>query len=115
MRLLLFLGLFVAICSAEQKDPDQLLSNAIQAQQHGDYQSAITEYRKFLELHPDNVEAKVNLGAALSHVGRFDEAIAIYKSALPSLTDKKMVTLNLGLAYFKKGDLANAREQFAAL
>jgi len=114
MRLLIVLALFATVSWAQQ-DPDQLLSQAIQAQQRGDYPSAITEYRKFLELRPDNVEAKVNLGAALSHVGQFDQAIAMYKSALPSLTDKKMVTLNLGLAYYKKGDLGNAREQFAAL
>jgi Flp pilus assembly protein TadD len=115
MRLLLILSLLVAFSSPQQRDPDRLLSDAIQAQQRGDYQSAITEYRQLLVLRPDNVEAKVNLGAALAHVGQFDEAIAIYRSTLPSLKDKNPVLLNLGLAYYKKGDLANAREQFAAL
>jgi tetratricopeptide (TPR) repeat protein len=76
---------------------------------------AITDYRKFLELRPDNVEAKVNLGAALAKVGQFDDAITAYRAALPSLADKNPVRLNLGLAYYKKGDMANAREQFAAL
>ena len=115
MRLLIFVLLCVEVCPAQQKDPGQLLSEAIQAQQRGDYPAAITEYREVLKRSPNNVEAKVNLGAALSHIGQFDEAIAMYKSALPSLTDKKMVLLNLGLAYYKKGDLANAREQFMAL
>jgi tetratricopeptide (TPR) repeat protein len=115
MRPLFVLLLLVSYSSAQQPNPDQFLSKAIQAQQRGDYQSAITEYRNFLKLRPDNVEARVNLGAALSHVGQFDEAIAIYKSVLPSLTDKRMVTLDLGLAYYKKGDLANAREQFAVV
>ena len=115
MRLIFFLALFAAVSSAQGRDPDRLLSDAIQAQQRGDYQLAITEYRKLLALRPDHVEAKVNLGAALAHVGQFDEAIATYRSALPSLKDKKPVLLNLGLAYYKKGDLANAREQFATL
>jgi Flp pilus assembly protein TadD len=117
MRLVFVFILFARLCSAQaqQQDPGQLLNDAIRAQQGGDYQLAITEYRKFLELRPDNVEAKVNLGAALAHVGQFDDAIAIYRSALPSLTDKNPVRLNLGLAYYKKGDLASAREQFAAL
>jgi tetratricopeptide (TPR) repeat protein len=110
----LYAVLFASFSWAQQ-DPDQILNNAIQAQQGGDYQSAITQYRKFLELRPDNIEAKVNLGAALSHVGQFDDAIAIYQSVLPALADKNPVRLNLGLAYYKKGDLANAREQFAAL
>ena len=111
----MLLALLVTFSSAQERDPDRLLSDAIQAQQRGDYSLAITEYRELLGLRPDNIEAKVNLGAALAHVGQFDEAIATYRSALPSLKDKNPVLLNLGLAYYKKGDLANAREQFAAL
>ena len=115
MRLVFALLVFTAVARAQQPDPDQLLRDAIQAQQSGDYQTAIKEYRKLLELRPDNVQAKVNLGAALSHVGEFDEAITIYKSALAAIKEKNPVRLNLGLAYYKKGDLPNAREQFAAL
>lgn len=115
MRLLFIVALFVSVSSAQQHDPDKLLSDAIQAQQRGDYQTAITEYRQLLAVRPDNVQAKVNLGAALAHVGQFDEAIAMYRSALPALKDKNVVLLNLGLAYYKKGDLPNAREQFATL
>src|SRR5450631_800258 len=115
MRLLFILALFVSVSSAQQQDPGQLLSDAIQAQQRGDYQLAITEYRQLLVLRPDHVQAKVNLGAALAHVGQFDEAIAMYRSALPALKNKNVVLLNLGLAYYKKGDLPNAREQLAAL
>src|ERR1035437_999226 len=115
MHLMLFFALFASVSLAQERDPDRLLNDAIQAQQRGDYQSAITEYRQLLELRPGNVEAKVNLGAALAHLGQFDEAIAIYQSTLPSLKDKNPVLLNLGLAYYKKGDLAKAREQFATL
>ena len=114
MRSLIALVVLAAAAWAQQ-DPEQLLRDAIQAQQSGNYQTAITDYRKFLDLRPDNVQAKVNLGAALAHVGQFDEAIAVYKSALPALKDKNPVRLNLGLAYYKKGELASAREQFLAL
>ena len=112
---MLVLVLLVAASPAQQRDPDRLLSDAIQAQQRGDFPTAITDYRELLQLRPDNLEAKLNLGAALAHVGQFDDAIAMYKSVLPSLKDKKVVLLNLGLAYYKKGDFANAREQFTAL
>jgi tetratricopeptide (TPR) repeat protein len=115
MRLIVVLVLSLAVAPGHQQDPDRLLNDAIQAQQRGDYQLAISGYRQLLQLRPDNVEAKVNLGAALVHVGQFDEAIALYRSALPSLKDNNRVLLNLGLAYYKKGDLVNAREQFAAL
>lgn len=115
MRAVAFLlGLFVAVAWA-QSDPDRLLKRAIDAQERGDFPAAIRDYRRVLELRPEMVEAKVNLGAALVHVGQFDEAIKMYQSALPSLTQKKPVLTNLALAYYKKGDFQNAQEQFEAL
>jgi len=111
---LIFLLLFETILWAQQ-DPDAVLKSAIESQQRGDYPSAIREYRSLLELRPDNVEAKVNLGAALAHVGQFDEAISLYESALPFVVFKNPVWLNLGLAYFKKGDMVKAHGQFENL
>jgi tetratricopeptide (TPR) repeat protein len=117
---LILLTLLPAAAPAQEPNPDQLLSRAIDAQQHGDYQSAIRDYRKLLELRPNTIEAKVNLGAALAHVGDFDGAIAMYRSALPQISEKNNfqkngVLLNLALAYYKKGDFENAAEQFETL
>lgn len=106
---------FMASASAQQANPGQLLNSAIDAQQRGDFPIAIQDYREYLKLHPTDVEAKVNLGAALVHEGQFDAGIAMYKSALPSLSDKTPVLMNIALAYYKKGDFANAHEQFASL
>lgn len=58
------------------------------------------------------VEARANLGAALAHMGRFDEAIKEYQLALPEVPDKDSVHMNIGLAYYKKGDLADAIGEF---
>jgi tetratricopeptide (TPR) repeat protein len=106
----------IALCAtlavAQQSDPNQLLKTAISEQQGGDYRAAIRDYRKVLELRPNLVEAKVNLAAALVHVGEYDTAIAMYREALPALSFKNPVLLNLGLAYYKKGDFENASEQF---
>ena len=107
--------LFPVVVLAQEPNPDQLLQRAIDEQQHGDFSAAIHDYRKVLELRPNEVEAKVNLGAALAHVGQFDEAIAIYRSALTSLKNKNPVLLNLALAYYKRGDFENARQQFEIL
>lgn len=110
--LILFLSIFA---SAQQPGADELLQTAITAQERGDFQTAIQDYRKALELRPDAVEARVNLGAALAHVGQYDEAISMYRSALPALRFKNAVLLNLALAYYKKGDFADARQQFETL
>jgi tetratricopeptide (TPR) repeat protein len=104
-----------ALIAAQESNPDLLLKHAIEEQQHGDFSASIRDYRKVLELRPNEVEAKVNLGAALAHVGQFDEAIAIYRSALTTLKDKNPVLLNLALAYYKKADFENARQQFEIL
>jgi tetratricopeptide (TPR) repeat protein len=109
---LIVLFLSTALISAQQPKPDKLFSSAILAQQRGDYATAIQDYQKFLELRPNMVEAKANLGAALSHEGRLDEAIVQYRSALSSSPGNRQIQMNMGLAYYKKGDLTNARVVF---
>lgn len=111
----LLLALLPIVAAAQDSDPDLLFRHAIEAQQHGDYPAAISAYRKVLQLRPADVQAKVNLGAALAHEGNYDDAIEMYRSALPSLKSKNMVIFNLALAYYKKGDFEHAREQFTVL
>lgn len=107
----------LAVCSAraQESNPDQLLNSAIDAQQRGDFQTAIRDYRRVLELRPGTVEARVNLGAALTHEGQYDAAIAEYRSALPFVQQKSPILLNIALAYYKKGDFENALTQFVAV
>jgi tetratricopeptide (TPR) repeat protein len=129
---LLLLFLTATLASAQQAETDRLFSSAVDAQQRGDYATAIRDYEKLLQERPNMGEAHANLGAALAHVGRLDDAIAQYKLALPNAPDKDGVRLNLGLAYYKKGiaeinqgngprdpkallDLADAIKQFQEL
>jgi tetratricopeptide (TPR) repeat protein len=100
---------------AASSDVDGLMRTAIAAQQHGDNQSAIENFRKVLAIRPDIVEARAGLGAALAASGQLDAAIAEDTAALDAAPDKTAVRLNLGTAYYKKGDLAHAREQFEAV
>lgn len=111
----MFLALLPAIVIAQEANSDQLLKQAIDEQQHGDFSAAIRDYRKVLELRPTEIQAKVNLGAALVHVGQFDEAIAAYRSALALSKDKNPILLDLALAYRSKGDFENARQQLVIL
>jgi tetratricopeptide (TPR) repeat protein len=100
---------------AQPPNADQLFSQAVQAQQGGDYAAAIRDYRELLAERPGMVDAHINLGAALAHTGDFDEAIRQYRIALPNAADKAGVRLNLGLAYYKKGDFAAAAQEFEQL
>jgi tetratricopeptide (TPR) repeat protein len=100
---------------APNSDPDRLFHEAVDAQMHGDFQTAIRDYRSVLQARPQSVEALVNLGAALAHVGKFNDAITEYKRALPLIKDKTGVEFNIGLAYHQEGDWQHAQEAFAPL
>jgi len=100
---------------AQTPDPQQLLVDGIQAQQRGDFRTAIRDYQEFLRLRPNSFQAEVNLGAALVHEGQYDAAIAVYQSALSHAPGNNHVLLDLALAYYKKGDFPRAKEHFAAI
>ena len=104
--------LSACVAMAQTLNPDQLFRDAVDAQQRGDFETAVRDYREVLKVRPDTVEARINLGAALAHEGQFDAAIAEYRTALRGLSDKTAVLIDLGLAYYKKGDWENARDQF---
>jgi tetratricopeptide (TPR) repeat protein len=111
----LLIALSAAQAPAQNVNPDRLYSEAVDAQLHGDYQTAIRDYRSLLQIRPQMVEARVNLGASLVRAGQFDAGIAEYRAALPLMQDKTGVQFNIALAYYKKGDWKEAREQFAPL
>src|SRR5580704_4734881 len=107
--------LISAAALAQSPSPEQLFRETVAAQQRGDDATAIAKYQALIKLRPEVAEVHANLGAALAHAGRYDEAIEQYRAALAKLPDNAALRLNLGLAYYKKGDLAQAAEKFDAL
>ncbi len=73
-------------------------------------------YRRALEIRPAFSEAKVNLGNLYLDEGRLDEAIALYEQALNDMlyATPYIAEANLGWAYFKKGNGAQAIEHLKA-
>jgi tetratricopeptide (TPR) repeat protein len=93
--------------------PQQLVQDAMQRQQSGDLEGAVTEYRQFLKMHPEATAIHTNLGAALAGLGRFEEAIPEYKTALRQAPALPGARLNLALAYYKMGMIAEATTNLA--
>ena len=60
------------------------------------------------EGHPPALDARSNLGAAYARLGRSDDAVAQYKSALETDPGQVGIRFNLGLALYKTGTLAEA-------
>jgi len=101
--------------SGQAPDAAEIFREAIRAQQSGDDKTAIAKYQELIQLHPEAMEVRANLGAALAHAGRYDDAIEQYRTALAKLPDNKALRLNLALAYYKKGDLVQAAEGLETL
>lgn len=107
--------LAAGLANAQQPNPNELLRQAINAQQGGDLDEAIRDYHQLLDLRPDSPEARVNLGAALVQLGQYDAGIEQYKKALPAISNKDQVRMNIAIAYYKKGDFQTAHDDFALL
>ena len=73
---------FALWAQGKQQDPRQLFEKAHEAQQNGQTELAVSEYRQILQGHPKLVAARANLAAALVSLGRFDEAIEQYREAI---------------------------------
>ena len=115
MRAVLLLALVACVAVAQDANPEQLFREAVQAQQNGDYELAVQKYQQLVALRPDVPEIHANLGAALVHLGRFDDAIAQYETALAARPDQLPIRMNLALAYYKAGRIGQAAAEFEKL
>jgi tetratricopeptide (TPR) repeat protein len=63
-------------------------------------------------LRPDDIGARLNLGIALSEMGRLDDAIAEYQEVLRIKKDEFRAHINIGTAMAKKGLLDEAIAEY---
>jgi Tfp pilus assembly protein PilF len=92
-------------------DPKALVEAAMAHHKEGHFAEAIDEYQRFLEIQPQSVEIRSNLGAALAHEGRYEEAIAQYRLALARDATRTPVRLNLAMALYKAFEIAEAARE----
>jgi Flp pilus assembly protein TadD len=100
--------------SSDAAPPELILKHAIELHQKGDLAGAVDEYRAYLKLRPNALDARSNLGAALARRGRYEDAIAEYQQALAIDRHNPGVIMNLGLAYYKTGRYTEATGQLAS-
>jgi cytochrome c-type biogenesis protein CcmH/NrfG len=70
----------------------------------GNYEEAISQYRKAHELKSD-AAVHNNLGVALALKGEFQQAIAEFEAALRLKPDHLKAHMNLAMAFYQQGDL----------
>ncbi len=103
-----YLALVLPVILAAQADnPELIFRRAVSMQAAGDYEAAVQQYRAYLKIDPNRVDAISNLGAALARLGRLEEAVTQYRLAL-SKQDNPAVRMNLALAHYKLGEIPAA-------
>ncbi len=80
--------------------------------QKGDFDEAISNFDKAIEIDPASSMAYCNRGSAYSRKGDFDKAINDYSATIKLDPGFTMACYNLAITYSKKGDYENAITEF---
>jgi tetratricopeptide (TPR) repeat protein len=117
LRIVLWTGLLTIaeFCSAQVAAPDSARQQALMLEQQGKIPEAEAAWRAILRAHPTNAEPYAQLALLEARQQHYKEAIPLYRKALAIGPDLPAVRRNLGLAYFKNGDMHDAIREFGIL
>jgi tetratricopeptide (TPR) repeat protein len=93
---------------SQTQSPESLFQQAVTAQERGDDAAAVNYYQQLLHLRPDAIAVRVNLGVALAHEKRFDEAIEQYRLVLAHDPANRFARMNMVVAYREAGNAIQA-------
>lgn len=101
-----------AALGREHESAQQILQEALQFQNAGNLEEAISHYEELLQVASPTPSILSNLGVAYAGSGAYEKAIDAYRRALQFETVPAGVHFNLGLAYYKAAHYADSLEQF---
>ncbi len=76
------------------------------------YVPAIAQWKKALEMDPEDAKARYNLASCLHSAGQFDDAMAQYQKSLEINPENAKALTNLGVLLAGKGKLDEAIDHF---
>lgn len=91
-------------------DPPALAGRANLALQQGRFDDAVRDWRALIELRPQLMDVRVNLGLTLARAGRTEEAIAAFEEILAIDAGHTAALQNLGALRARLGALPEAAE-----
>lgn len=108
--------LCAAACSAQSGTaPGDGRQMALALERSGRNVEAESAWNSYLSAHPSSSEAYAHLGLLEARQEQYKEAIPFYRKALALHSTIPVLQLNLGLAYFKVGEMEQALEEFTPL
>ena len=97
----------------EDQEIAELFKTAKDHFNKGDYDQAIKDYDKAIELKPNYSDAYYNRGIAYDNKGNYDQAIKDYNKAIELNPNHTNAYNNRGLTYDKKGDYNQAIKDYS--
>jgi type IV pilus assembly protein PilF len=100
----------VEAAEADPENPHISHSLALAYRDLGLFDRAIAEFQRALSLKPDFPKVRNNLGVTYLLMGRLDDAISCFNRAVGTISyaTPQYAFVNLGLAYYRKGQFSRA-------
>jgi tetratricopeptide (TPR) repeat protein len=102
----------ITINLLKQNPAEAYFNRGLEYYNNGDFDQAISEYNKVIQLVPNNSNPYYNRGLAYAGKGDLDPAISDYDKAIQLNPDFIEAYINRGNAYNDKGDLDQAISDF---
>lgn len=98
-----------------RNEPHYAYQQGVDALFHHQYQNAVDAFRIYVRDNPDDPASNLALGVAFMGVEDYDAARVTLERVVSQPNPPVSARLNLGLAYLRLGQRAEAEEQRAAL
>ncbi len=103
------------LCPTRNEAARELYNKGLESAGKGDFEAAMKEYSRAIELDANYCDAMDNLGQVLRRQGKLDEAIYWYKRSIGVFPGNSSAHTNLAVAYSKQGKKDDAISEYKVL
>ena len=112
LAIFILCGAFINTALSDSSPVEKHYKDATAYHDLGEFEQAISEYRKAITLNPNSPIIYNKLGVAYSELKQYDAALDVYQKALALSPMTAELHYNVGLVHLKQGDLPRALEAF---
>ena len=105
-------GETVSATKGAEDDPTYWLEKGAICATYGNDKAAIMQFRKAIELDPNNTSAHYNLGICYGETGQYEKALMSINKAIDMYPEKASYFYGRGRVYWLSGDKERAIEDF---